>query len=133
MESENFKILWDFTVQCDQKIEARRPDIVFIDKKEREVVIIDVAIPGDDRVKDKELEKVEKYRLLEDEIVKVWHMRKVIVGPVVIEAFEAASVNMKQYMKQIGVKVRVEVIQKTALLSLQEERRERPGTRGDLL
>ena len=58
-ESENSKILWDFTVQCDRKIEARRPDIVIIDK-EREVVIIDVAIPGDDRVKDKELEKVEK-------------------------------------------------------------------------
>ena len=70
---------------------------------------------------------------MKDEIAKVWHMRKVIVGPVVIGAFEAASVNMKQYMKQIGVKVRVEVIQKTALLSLQEERRERPGTRGDLL
>ena len=68
VESENFKILWDFTVQCDRKIEARRPDIVFIDKKEREVVIIDVAIPGDDRVKDKELEKLEKCRLLIDEI-----------------------------------------------------------------
>ena len=66
MESENFKILWDFTVQCDRKREARRPDIVFIDK-EREVVIIDVAIPGDERVKDKELEKVEKYQLLKDE------------------------------------------------------------------
>ena len=26
VESENFKILRDFTVQCDQKIEARRPD-----------------------------------------------------------------------------------------------------------
>ena len=26
VQSENFKILWDFTVQCDQKIEARRPD-----------------------------------------------------------------------------------------------------------
>ena len=60
VESENFKILWDFTVQCDRKIEARRPDIVFIDKKEREVIIIDVPIPGDDRVKDKELEKLEK-------------------------------------------------------------------------
>ena len=41
-----------------------RPDIVFTDKKEREVVIIDVVIPGDDRVKDKELEKLEKYQLL---------------------------------------------------------------------
>ena len=36
--------------------------IVFIDKEEREVVIIDVAIPGDDRVKDKKFEKVEKYQ-----------------------------------------------------------------------
>ena len=61
-ESENFKIVWDFTVQCDRKIEARRPDIVFTDKKEREVVIIDAAILGDERVKDKELEKLEKYQ-----------------------------------------------------------------------
>ena len=76
MESENFKILWDFTVQGDGKIETRRPDIVFIDKKEREVVITDVAIPGDDRVKDKELEKLEKYQLLKDEIAEVWRMRK---------------------------------------------------------
>ena len=53
MESENFKILWGFTTQCDREFEARRPDIVFVDKKEREVVIIDVAIPGDDGVKDK--------------------------------------------------------------------------------
>ena len=54
VESENFKILWDFTIQCDQKIEAKIADIVFIDKKKREVVMIDVAIPGDDRVKEKE-------------------------------------------------------------------------------
>ena len=75
------RILWDFTVQCDQKIKARRPDIVFINKKEREVVIIDDAISGDDRMKDKELEKLEKYQLLKDEISKVWHMRKVIAVP----------------------------------------------------
>ena len=70
VESENFKILWDFTIQCDRKIEARRPDIIFVDKKERGVVIIDVAIPGDDRVKDKELGKLEKSQLLKDEIAK---------------------------------------------------------------
>ena len=75
VESENFKILWNFTVQCDRKIEARRPDIVFIDKKEREVVIIDVAILGDDRVKDKELEKLEKYQLLKDEIASLAHAK----------------------------------------------------------
>ena len=116
VESENFKILWDFTIQCDRRVEARRPDIVFVDKKQREVVIIDVAIPGDDRVKDKELEKVEKYQLLKDEIAKVWQMRKVIVVPVVVGALGAVSVNFKEYMRRIGVKMRLAVIQKTALL-----------------
>ena len=116
VESENFSLLWDFTIQCDRKIEARRPDIVFIDKKKREVVMIDVAIPGDDRVKEKELEKIEKYQLLNDEIAKDWHMRKVILVPVDIGALGAVSVNFKEYMKRIGVKVRLEVIQKTALL-----------------
>ena len=55
-------------------------------RQEREVVIIDVAIEGDDRVKDKELEKLEKYHLLKDEIAKVWGMQKVIVVPVGIGA-----------------------------------------------
>ena len=36
--------------------------------------MIDVAIPGDDSVKEKELEKVEKYQLLKDEIAKIWHI-----------------------------------------------------------
>ena len=69
VESANSKILWDFTVQRNRKIKARRPGIVFIDK-EREIVKIDVAVPGDDRVKDKELEQLKKYKLLKDEIAK---------------------------------------------------------------
>ena len=69
------------------------------DKKEREVVITDVAIPGDDRVKDKELQKLEKYQLLRDEIAKVWRMQKVIVVPVVIGALGAISVHFKDYNK----------------------------------
>ena len=43
-------------------------------------------------------------------------MRKVIVLLVVIEAIGAVSVNFNEYMKRIGVNVRLEVIQKTALL-----------------
>ena len=69
-------------------------------------------------MKDKELEKLEKYQQLKDEIAKVWCMWKVIVVPVVIGALGATSVNLKEYMKPIGVNVRLEVIQKTALLGI---------------
>ena len=47
-------------------------------------------------MKDKELEKLEKFQLLKDEIAKVWHIQKVIVVPVVIGAFGAVSVNFKE-------------------------------------
>ena len=39
-----------------------------------------------------------------------------IAVPVVIGALEAQSVSFKEYMKRICVNVRLEVIQKTALL-----------------
>ena len=35
LESEDYKILWDFSIRTDHVIEARRPDLVVVDKKER--------------------------------------------------------------------------------------------------
>ena len=62
MENTNYKILWDFSIQTDHVIQARRPDLVFIEKKNKLCKIIDVAIPGDSRIESKEREKVEKYQ-----------------------------------------------------------------------
>ena len=51
-------------------IEARRPDIVVVDKVKKEIMNIDVAIPGDTIACDKERKKTEKYNLLKDEIAR---------------------------------------------------------------
>ena len=61
VENEEIKVLWDINVQCDNVIEARRPHTIVIDKKERKGIIIDIAVPADVRVGEKEREKVEKY------------------------------------------------------------------------
>ena len=52
----------EFAVQTYKEIEHRRPDIVVIDKEKRECKIIDIAVPGDQNFKVKELEKIIKYR-----------------------------------------------------------------------
>ena len=75
-------------------------------------------------MKDKKLEKLDKCQLLKDEIAKVWRMRKFIVVPVVIGALGAESVNFKEYIKLIGVNVRLEFIQKTALFPVRRRKRE---------
>ena len=47
---EGVKRLWDMNIQCDNVIEARRPDIVITDKKEKSCIIVDIAVPADGRV-----------------------------------------------------------------------------------
>ena len=67
VQNEELKFLWVVNIQCDNVIEARRPDIVVVDKKEHKGIIIDVAVPDDLRVGEKELEKVEKYQELKSD------------------------------------------------------------------
>ena len=56
--------MWDFSIQTDHVIEAGRPDLVIVDKKES-YEIIDFPVPGDSRTEEKKKDKVEKYQELE--------------------------------------------------------------------
>jgi len=55
-------------IQHDKDVEARRPNIIVVSKKEDKcmVIFMDIAIPGDSRVHEKEFEKVEKYQDLKN-------------------------------------------------------------------
>ena len=116
VESDDVKILWDFMIQCDRMVEHRKPDIVVVEKSEKSCLIIDVAVPGDTRVEGKEDEKIEKYQELRQEIVKLWKMKKVEIVPVVIGALGAVSVGISGWLKKLDINIKVEHIQKTALL-----------------
>ena len=52
-------------------IVERRPDIAIVNKIEKTAIIIDVAVPGDKRIIDKEKEEIEKYQYLKREIQKL--------------------------------------------------------------
>ena len=41
-------------IQCDYLIEARRPDMIVVNKGERKCVILDIAVPGHSRVSNKQ-------------------------------------------------------------------------------
>ena len=61
-KNEEVKVLWDINVQCTNVKEARKPDIILIDKKEQKGIIIDIAILAGVRVGENEREKVESTR-----------------------------------------------------------------------
>lgn len=80
IERGDAKLLWGFSIQTDREIQAPRPDIVLIDRKKDQCMIIAIAVPGDDRVAEKEKDKIEKYQDLRRELGRLWNIRAIVVG-----------------------------------------------------
>ena len=97
-------------------MEARRPDLILVDKKAKLCVTIDVAIPRDGRIHDKEIEKIEKYQNLKRELKRLWSLKKVEFVPVVLEALECISKSFSGWMDTLGIKMNVGMVQKPVLL-----------------
>ena len=71
MEDDDVKLIWDIIIQCDNVVEARRPDLILLDKKAKSCIITDVSVPGDYRIRDKEIEKIEKDQNLKKELKRL--------------------------------------------------------------
>ena len=115
-ENVNDKLIWDMNIKCDNVIVERRPDIVIVNKTEKRAIIIDIAIPGDKIIIDKEKEKIEKYQNVKREIQRLWNLKKIDVIPVVLGALGSFTKNFEKYLDKIGIKIDLHAVQKTILL-----------------
>ena len=107
--------MWDFSIQTDHIIEARRPGLVVVDKKERICKIIDFAVPGDSRIEEKEKDKIEKHEDLERELQKIRNVKVKIIS-LVVGSLGAAPKHFGNRLKHIGITVETAQVQKTVLL-----------------
>ena len=105
----------DFSIQTGHVIEARRPDLVAVDKKDRSCKIIDFAVPGDSRIEEKEKDKIEKYQDLGRELQKIWNV-KVKIIPLVVGSLGAIPKQFGNRLKEIGITAGTAQVQKTVLL-----------------
>ena len=119
LENEDYKILWDFSIQTDHVIQAQRPDLVAVDKKDRSCKIIEFAVPGDSRSEEKEKDKIEKYQDLGRELPKIWNV-KVKIIPLVVGSLGAIAKQFGNRWKEIGITVGsyLQEVQKTVLLGM---------------
>ena len=95
VENKEVKILWDVVIKYNREIKARKQDIVVVNKNERSYAIIDIAIPGDVRVSEKEKKKIERYQELKREIKRMWNIRSVKVIPVVVGTLPVVVAHQK--------------------------------------
>ena len=70
LENDARKPLWDFNIQTDHLISARRPDLIIINKN-RTCKIVNFDFPADQKIKFKESERKDKYFDLDWELKKI--------------------------------------------------------------
>ena len=109
------KLLYDFDIQTDCLILARRQDLIIINRKERICKIIDFALPADNRIKLKECKKKDKYLDLARELKKLWSI-KVTIIPIVNGAFGIVTKGLLKRLEGLEVSDQVDTIQTRALL-----------------
>ena len=74
-EEGDVTVLWNKAVHTDREFTENRPDIITKSKKEKTCTVIDVAIPADRNVVQKEAEKRLKYKSLCIEIQRMWNLK----------------------------------------------------------
>jgi hypothetical protein len=94
---------------------ANRTDIIIKNKKEKTCLLIDVTIPSDKNVIQKEAEKKLKYKNLSLKIQIMWNM-KYFVKPVIIGATENVSKSLQKYLETIPGQHSIDSLQKTVIL-----------------
>ena len=112
------KLQWDFDVQTDHLISARRAAFIIIKQKMRICKIFYFAVMPNHRIKLKKCEKKDKYLDLAGEskkkTTKLWDM-KVTIIPIVIGAFGTVTKGLLKGLEDLEIDGRVETIQTTLL------------------
>jgi len=113
-EEGDVTVLWNQAVRTDREVTANRPDIIIKNKKEKTCTLLDVAIPADRNVVQKEAEK-KKYKSLCTEIQRMWNLKCTIV-PVIIGATGIVTRSLRKNVETVPGKHSIDSLQKTTIL-----------------
>ena len=114
-KDNNLTIMWDMPVNTDRAITANRPDVIVKDSVNSTCKLIDMTVPSDRNIALKEIGKKSKYKDLELEIKRKWHMKTIVI-PVVVGALGTVKKVMIENIEKVSKRANVTEIQKICML-----------------
>jgi hypothetical protein len=114
-EGDKVTILWNQQVPTDRTFPNSQPDIIIRDNEKGTCMLIDIAIPGDRNVIEKEAEKILKYKDLTVEIQRMWNVKAKVI-PVITGATGTISESFRKYVSNIPGNHDVRELQKIVIL-----------------
>ena len=110
-------ILWDFPIQTDKPLLHNRPGIMLINYKEQTSLIIDISVPRDENIQDKELEKIDKFQSLEIDL-ELWKVKIILISVVVGALGAIIADRLAGWLAQIPGTISEVDLQRSALLGM---------------
>ncbi|KAF7683753.1 hypothetical protein TCON_1050 [Astathelohania contejeani] len=115
MENERAEIRVDTKIRSDILIKNTRPDIFIYDKKENEIILVEVGITSQDNLQIVETEKKRKYDLLANELGLLYKAKTKII-PYVMTWDGVVTKYHRNYLKKLNITPTIEAyIQSTVL------------------
>jgi hypothetical protein len=105
----------DTTIKTDIRIKYNKPDIVVIDKRAKEILIVEIGVTSIDNLQQVESEKLRKYDLLANELGLI-HGCKTKIIPYVLTWDGIVTKYHEKYRKELEVTDRIEAYIQSATL-----------------
>ena len=102
VSNKHVEIRVDTTIKTDVKIKYNKPDIVVINKREKEILIIEIGVTSQDNLQQVESEKLRKYDVLANELSLIYGYKSKIIPFVITCDGITAKYNTK-YRKELGI------------------------------
>lgn len=101
--NERCRIMWNFPFSTTKQLTANRPDMVLLDQDDKTMWVMEMSCPAENRVREKEEEKTEKYRPLMFELSKTYHEYKVRFLPLIIGVMGGVHPNLGKHLGRLKV------------------------------
>jgi hypothetical protein len=86
LENDNYKLYFDRTVLTDIHIQHNRPDIIILNKQQKQGYLLDIAVPNSHNITQTYNTKINKYLELSVAMRNLWSLEKISVLPLTISA-----------------------------------------------
>ncbi|KAF7684235.1 hypothetical protein TCON_0579 [Astathelohania contejeani] len=107
MENERAEIRVDTRIRTDILIKNNRPDIFIYDKKENEIILVEVGITSQDNLQIVETEKKKNYDLLANELGLLYKAKTKII-PYVMTWDGVLTKYHRDYLKELNITFKIE-------------------------
>ena len=113
-----FKLYWNRSILTDKTMHFNRPDITFMNKKKKNIFLIDIAVPNTHNLAETITDKQNKYQELANEICAMWKQKAAQMIPIVISSTAVIPKSLSQSLTRLNLHPNTYIqLQKSVILS----------------